>query len=573
MKHMASNTTSLIPDIDLQHALSLHQSGQWADAARQYIRLLKFSPDNTLLLTNLAAVKQKLGEPEESIRLVEMSLKHDPAQPLALFLRGMACHMLNRLNEALASFDRAIALKPDHALAFHFRSIVFQKLGRLGEALESCNRAIALKPGHAESHIHRASILATLNRPTEALVGFDRAISLKPDRALPYVYRAAVLHSLHQSELAIASCDRAIAIQPDCDEAYINRAVILQDLKRFDEALACYDQIIALNPDHAGAYWNKSNLLLLAGDYEQGWRLHEWRNRIQISNRNYPQPLWLGEHSVAGKTLLIHAEGGLGDIIQKCRYASLAANQGARVIFEVPKSLARLLSTMKCDCTIVEKGKPLPSFDLHTPSMSLPLAFGTTLETIPTRTPYLYSETEKQKLWQRKLGSKTKPRVGLVWSGTARSEIDSNPARIRNIPLHMLEPLLQLPIEFHSLHKSIRPEDAAALSRFSQIQQHHDELEDFSDTAALLGEMDLVISIDTSVAHLAGALGQPVWVMLPYSSDYRWTLDGTTTPWYPTATLFRQSAQGGWPEVISTIKGKLQQANFTPQSHAEPKHH
>jgi hypothetical protein len=230
---------------------------------------------------------------------------------------------------------------------------------------------------------------------------------------------------------------------------------------------------------------------------------------------------------------------------------------GARVVLEVPAALVTLLSTLEGEVTIVEKGKNLPDFDLVCPVMSLPLALKTTLETIPATVPYLHVDQDKLKQWRQRLGTRTSPRIGLVWSGSMTNKIDLNPCCRRHIPLEQLQPLFQLPLEFHALQKDIRPEDAATLSRLGCIHTHQAELKDFSDTAALVEEMDLVISVCTSVAHLAGAMGHPTWVLLPSSPDYRWMLERTDSPWYPTVTLFRQREISDWSGVIAEVTQRL----------------
>jgi hypothetical protein len=513
-------------DLDFQKAVSLQQSGRLADAAVAYRKLLAAFPDNPKLLNNLGTVLLQLGNIPESIALLERALKVFPDQPLALLNLGIGLLQLNRLDDALASLDRALALKPDLAAAHYRRGSVLQELGLHAEALASADAALALKPGHLDAQLSRGGMLMSLNRFDEALASFERAIALRPD----------------------------------CVNAHIFRGEILKDLKRFDEALESYDRAIALQPDSADAHWSKSNLLLLMGDYAQGWLLHEWRWKspyFSKHRRDFEQPPWLGESSPAGKTLLIHAEGGFGDVIQKCRYIPAAQALGADVILEMPATLVRLMSSLKGNFRVVTKGDSLPAFDLHCPTMSLPLAFKTTSESIPADLPYLQADADKVDFWRRRLGDRTSPRIGLAWSGTVRREIDTSPARKRSIPLHVLAPLLALPIEFHSLQKQFQPDELAALTGVPQIHLHHDELKDFSDTAALVMAMDLVISIDTSIAHLGAALGQAIWILLPFAPDYRWTVEGSSTPWYPGARLFRQTAMGDWSGVISQVIARL----------------
>ena len=310
-----------------------------------------------------------------------------------------------------------------------------------------------------------------------------------------------------------------------------------------------------MKSDFANAYWNKSLVELTLGNYEQGWKLFEWRWKSFSKKcvREFSESLWLGDFSISGKTVLIYSEYGLGDVIQFCRYIKMIKDLGATVILEVDSPLVSLLSTLKTDVTIIEECSSLPAIDFQCPMMSLPLAFKTTVESIPSDIPYLFVDVDKQRVWKERLGTKTKKRIGFVCSGSTIHKDDTK----RSVPLHLLKPLLDLPFEFHLLQKEIRSDDEAFLAENSQIQTHQEDLIDFSDTAALIKEMDLVISVDTSVAHLAGALGCPVWILIAWKPDWRWLLDRTDSPWYPTATLFRQPEMGSWESVISDVCQRL----------------
>ena len=470
--------------------------------------------------------------------------------------RGNAQRALQQFEAALASYHQAIALKPDDAVSHYNCGVALNDLNRQEAAVAAYNQAIALKPDYADAYNNRGNALRELKQPEAALASYRQAIALKPDYAEAYYNCGLALRDIKQTEAALAFYDRAIDLKPDYVAAYCNRGNAFRDLKRFDEAEAGYDSAIAIQPDYAEAYWHKSLLKLLLGDYDAGWRLYEWRWKTASfinTARHYPQPLWLGEQALTGKTLLIYCEQGLGDSIQFCRYALMAQARGAKVILEAPRELFALLSSLKDHVTLIEQGRQLPDFDLHCPLLSLPLAFKTTVATIPAAIPYLDSDTKKQAIWHKRLGAKTKPRVGLAWSGSTLHKNDVN----RSIPLSLFASLLELPIEFHALQKDIRAEDAVFLANHTGIQTHQDELLDFSDTAALIAEMDLVISVDTSVAHLAGALAKPVWLLLPYMPDFRWLLDRADSPWYPTATLFRQPVMDDWTSVMLAVADEL----------------
>ena len=504
------------------HALELHQAGKLHEAEIIYGQVLALDDNHVNTLTCLGTLNLQQGHQEAGIRLIGKSLELHPDQPHAHNNLGNAFRDLNRLDEALASYDRALALRPDYAEAYNNRGIALQFLNRLDEALTSYDRALALRPDYAEAYNNRGNALIGLKRQAEALASFDQAIALKPGYA----------------------------------EAYYNRGNALNGLKRPAEALASFDQAIALNPGFAEAYNNKSLVKVLLGEYEEGWELYEWRwkvDEIKEFVRNFPKPLWLGKESLAGKTILLHTEQGFGDSIQMYRYVPMVEALGAKVVLEVQQPLVGLISTLKDSIRVIPRGSPLPEFDCHCPLMSLPLAFKTTVSTIPAKIPYLATDPNKQKQWQNRMGAKTKPQIGLVWSGAQIHKNDHN----RSIPLDMLSPLLDLGLEFHCLQKEIRPAGRELLVKHHRIKTYENDLNDFSDTAALVAQMNLVISVDTSVAHLAGALGKPVWILLPFASDYRWFMEREDSPWYPTARLFRQPQIGDWTRVIEKVVAEL----------------
>jgi hypothetical protein len=338
-----------------------------------------------------------------------------------------------------------------------------------------------------------------------------------------------------------------------------------------DEALTGYDRAIAIKPDFAAAYNNRAYTRLLSGDFENGWLDHEWRWRNELGasakdKRHFAQPLWLGNYSLRGKTILLHSEQGFGDSLQFCRYVDEVADLGATVVLEVPKPLASLLASLDGASQIVVQGDALPAFDCYCPLLSLPLAFKTTLSTVPAHIPYLKSRPEKLLFWKEKLGSKRGPRVGLVWSGGFRPNLPAFwPGNSRrNIPLAKLAPLKHPDMEFYSLQKGQPAESELAelVSRGwdgPELIDFSSSLNDFADTAALIENMDLVISVDTATAHLAGALGKPVWILNRFDTCWRWLLDRTDSPWYPTARLYRQPRSGDWDSVVERVRADFKQ--------------
>jgi len=379
---------------------------------------------------------------------------------------------------------------------------------------------------------------------------------LQPDLAEVLSNRGITLHELNRYDEALASYDRALVLQPDYATALNNRGINLYDLKRYDEALASYQRALALRPDYAEAHWNEALLRLLTGDYSHGWAKYEWRWKKESMapvKRNFPQPVWLGGDAIDGKTILLHSEQGFGDTIQFCRYVPLVAARGAHVILEVERPLQQLMTTLAGATQVIAKGDPLPDFEVHCPLLSLPLAFGTRVETIPSGPPYLRAPAQSLMNWDTRLAPQRRPRIGLAWSGNAAHQSD----RQRSISLRTLLPLLDTGATFVSVQKDVNAADAGVLTERGDILHFGDALGDFSDTAALISNLDLVISVDTSVAHLAGALGKPVWVLLAYAPDWRWLLDRDDSPWYPTARLFRQDASRAWDGVIVRVQQAL----------------
>jgi hypothetical protein len=410
----------------------------------------------------------------------------------------------------------------------------------------------------AEGYYQQGNALRSQGQLESAIASYTRAIQLKPDHAHAYCNRGVVELALGLTAEALSSYDHALALDPRDALTHYNRALLMQERRDWHEALASYDRAIALDPGYPEAQYNRALLLLFMGRFEAGWRAYEWRwknaSRLSIGAlRNFMQPLWLGDAPLAGRRLLLHAEAGLGDTLQFCRYAASCAAQGATVYLEVQPPLRGLLSNLAGVSQSIAAGGPLPPFDLHCPLMSLPLAFKTTLDTIPALEPYLHADRARVADWQARLGARSRPRVGLVWSGNPDNTIDAR----RSIPLALC--LQHLPTEFQyfCLQTQIRETDRAALGRFPPIARFDAGLMDFENTAALCECLDLVISVDTSIAHLCGALGRRTWVPLPLTPDWRWMDDREDTPWYPTMKLYRQDAAGDWASVLARIAADL----------------
>lgn len=577
-------------DMALQSGIASHQAGRLKEAERFYREVLARQPHHPDALHLLGVAHLQSGQAEPGVQLIRQAIAQNGRNPEYFSNLGAALHRLQRLEEASEAYRGAIALNPDYATAFNNLGNVLQALNRPDEALASYDQAIRAQPLYAEAHDNRGKVLQRFGRAEEALASFDQTLAINPRNPQALCRRAVILsdlkrynealsntetakviaphyaeafnvsggilHKLGRHAEALADFDRTLALDPEHLQANLNRAALLQDLRRFDEAAASLQQALRIRPGCPEAHWNAAIQHLLLGDYTTGWKLHEWRwqcGALRLQQRTFNAPLWLGEESLAGKTILLHSDLGLGDAIHFARYVPLVAAKGARVILHVDGPLKDLFAALPDVTQCLAKHEPLPAFDMHCPLASLPLAFGTKLTTIPAA-PYLIPIRDLAP-WHSKLGAARKPRIGLVWSGNPHHANDHN----RSLHFGELAPLLAMPATFVSLQKDLRPQDAEALKARGDILDFGPELQDFADTASLLSCLDLVISVDTSVAHLAGALGRPVWILLPYAPDWRWLLDRKDSPWYPSARLFRQDETRQWPLVLDQVRTALAQ--------------
>jgi tetratricopeptide (TPR) repeat protein len=536
-------------------ANALKEMKRLDEALASYDTALALRPDYAAALQNRGLVLQELQRPDEALASLDKALALKPDYAEACFNRGLVLQQMERFDEALTSYDQVVSLRPGDPTGFNNRGRVLLRLARLDEALASFDRALALKPDHLDAIRGRGVVLLKLKRPQEALASCDQALAVDPDDVDTLNCRGIALQDLKRFEESLASYDRALALKPAFAEAIYNKGVVLQELKRLDEALAHFDRARTLRPDFADAHGHGALLRLLTGDFERGWIEAEWRWRSPSSGLvapNYPQPLWLGEQSIDGKTILLRSEQGYGDSIQFCRYVPLVAARGARVILQVEEPLRQLMSGLAGVSECISKDAALPPFDLHCPLLSLPLAFGTRLQTIPSATSYL-SVPAQARDWRPQLGPPHRPRIGLAWSGNPQHQRDAD----RSIAFAGLSPLFDIPATFVSLQRDVRVGDQAALQARSDILSLGPSMANFADAAALVSELDLVIAVDTGIAHLAGALGRPVWMLLAFVPDWRWLLDRDDTPWYPTMRLFRQPARGDWDDVVARVAVEL----------------
>lgn len=544
------------PNLLLAEAVQRHQAGDLAQAIRLYRKLVKRFGPNARTYYLLGTALSQQGELIEGVYLLGQSLALAPDQPVVWSNRAAGLQRLKRYDEALEACARALALDPACADAYVNRGNVLLDLGQYAQALQASDQALALSPDFAEAHCNRGSALQMLARWDDALAAYDRAIALSPRNGRAYSNRAAVLLVLRRLDAALADADRAL----DCDgrdaEAYVNRGMAHKALGALEAAAADFDHAVHLRPDYPAAHWNKALLSLLRGDFATGWKGYEWRwRRPPLSAcQKYTKPLWLGDRPLSGKTVLLHAEQGLGDTIQFCRYVPMVQAVGARVILQAPAPLLPLLASLPgaVDMVLTADGSG-QVFDLHCPLMSLPLAFATRADTIPTAIPYLSADADHAGLWHQRLGQKKQPRIGLCWSGRAEHVDDA----ARSMTLDRLQDMFDLPFDFHIVQKDIRSCDQAIVAGDPRLHDHSTTLTDFADTAALIGEMDLVLTVDSAIAHLAGAMGKPVWLLLPWLPDWRWQMARADSPWYPGMRLWRQQVAGDWAGVLDRVMATL----------------
>jgi len=602
-KQMYEAALALTPDhFDALHLLGVIAAGKGeAQEAIAYIsQALKSNTHYAPAWYNLALAQQQLKDYRAALSSYEcaIALKKDYWQ--AYSNRGSVLKELNRLNEALASYDMAFILNPQDEGGYVSRGSILMDLQCFESSLESLNRALVLHPFFANTYYNRGNLFKLSGQSQMALQNYDQAIALDPQPARYQSNRGLVLLELQRYDEALQSCDRAIRLDGTVAEAYVNRANVLQSLMRREEAIKSLEKAIeyqsdyavafnnlgvawheclqlktaidffaraiVLDPSYELAYWNKSLAHLLMGDWATGWKLYEWRWRTQALKaglRLYDKPQWSGQVSLKEKCLLIYAEQGLGDTIQFCRYALLLAQQARQVILLVQPSLKNLLQWLPNIC-VLGLDEPAPAFDYYCPLMSLPGILKTEPHSVPCFFPYLSAPPEALSVWSTRLGIKQKKRIGLVWSGGFRAHLPEVWAvnQRRNLPFEALNVFEGVDAQFYSLQKG-EPAESEFLTRMSdprqrfRVENWSAELKDFTDTAGLIGHLDLVISVDTSTAHLAAAMGKTVWILNRYDTCWRWLLDRDDSVWYPNVRLFRQNTPGDWEEVVERVSQAL----------------
>jgi Flp pilus assembly protein TadD len=539
--------------------IALKQHERLDEAVACFRTALDLRPDYAEAHNNLGIALKEQARLDEAIACHRKAIDLAPTYAGAHNNLGNALKDQGRLDEAIACYRRAIGLAPNYPGAHNNLGVALKQQARLDDAIACFRKAIALNPSYSEAHNNLGIALKEQARPDEAIASFRMALDLEPDFSEAYNNLGTVLGEQARQDEAVACYRRAIDLRPGFAEAHNNLGTALRAQERLDDAVACFRRAIDLNADYAEAHNNLALALLTRGDLAAGWEEYEWRwkmPRLVRTRPDFAQPQWHGEPA-EGQTLLIHAEQGFGDTIQFCRYAPLAVGRGLRVIMEVQKPLIRLLRSLPGVEEVVAQGEALPRFDLQCPMLSMPLALGTTLASVPGAGSYLHADPAQVAAWHARLAAMGNQgrRIGLAWAGNPRSHIPAEAAadRRRSIAPTRLLPLFQMPgLHFFSLQK-----DGPDAPGHFPLTDCMGEIGDFADSAALIANLDLVIAVDTAVAHLAAALGKPVWMLDRFDPDWRWLTGRRDSPWYPTLRIYRQPRPGDWDAVLAEVVGDL----------------
>jgi tetratricopeptide (TPR) repeat protein len=536
-----------------RQAAALHQRGRSVEAERLYLNALAVEPNNPTALNLLGVLRAQAGRRDEGQELILAAIRADPGFAGAHLNLAILLEELGRPADALKGYSRALELKPELAAARFSRGNVLNQLERHEEALADYDWLLARGLADAALLNNRGSVLRALGRADDALASFGRAAEAAPGNAAIWKNHGNLLREQDRYAEALASYDRALALDPDDAESWDHLGVTMHALRRFDEAMSAYDRAISVQPGFAAAWFHKALELLIEGKFAEGWPLLEWRRELPNARRKqFAKPVWQGE-DIAGKTLFVWWEEGLGDAIMFYRFCIQARAMGAHVVFSAPDILTRLFKDASADVEIIGAEAMPKAFDFHIPLLSLPLALKTRLETIPRFPAYLRPGAARIKAWKKSFGSEGF-RIGVVWAATSARALG------RSFPLAGLEAIARLPgVRLISLQKQDGLEELSRLPAGMAVETFaFDEAGDaFLDTAAMMANMDLVITADTSTAHLAGALGCRCWLALKYVADWRWFLERDDSPWYPATRLFRQKKDGDWSDVFARMKDAL----------------
>ncbi len=530
--------------------------GKHAEAIAAYREAIAIRPDYFDALRNLGVVLGRTGDCEQGIEIYRRLCQIRPGDADVHNNLGNLLVRLDRIDEAIAAYGKALGLQPRHFQAYNNIADAFRLAGRLDESIAASRQAIAINAGFAEAYNALGLALTAAKRLDEAVAVLRRAVEIKPDFVGAHNNLGAALYQARRMDEAIAAYRRALELEADRPEVLSNLGLALCASGKNEEAMAVYREAIHLKDDYAEAHYYLGISLLLEGEFEEGWRENEYRWLIKDARsrpRKCNQPMWGGE-DLNGRTILLDAEQGFGDVIQFARYVPEVAKRGGRVILMCYAELVRLLQGMAGVEQICSRNPP-PAFDVHCPLVSLPGVMGTRLDSIPAEIPYLKADAAISEAWGEKIGPRgDRMRVGLVWAGQPSHNRDME----RSILLSQFGPLAESGAAlFYSLQKGEAAAQASDPPAGMELIDFSADLRDFSETAGLISQLDLVVTVDTAVAHLAGAMGKAVWVLLARLGDWRWLLDREDSPWYPTMRLFRQSVAGDWEDVVRRVAREI----------------
>ncbi len=540
---------------DLQAAVAHHKAGRFAEAEAVYRAALAQRPNDPKLLHLLGTLLLQRRQFAEAATMLQQAATIAPQVAEIAFTLGDALRFANRPVDAEAAYRKAIGIRALFPSAHNGLGLALVAQGKLESAAAAWRRAIQLKGDYAEAHANLGAALAQQKKPSEAANVLRKAIQLNPKFAPAHNNLANVLDELEEMDEAVKHWTIAVELQPNYFDALVNLSKAAEGRGEFQKSLDLIQRAVALRPNDPDARFLRGIGLLRLGNLLQGFADYQFRFQcpeLKLAHRIFPQPPWTGAEDVAGKTVLVHSEQGLGDTIQFIRYAPLLAERGAKVIVECPQELLALMRSVKGVDQFIPHGSALSPFDLHATVLSLPMAFHTTLDTTPANVPYLAPSGDRVAAWRQILAEdpSTNRRVGLVWSGNPKHSNDAN----RSIPLRRFEPLADMKdLTFFSLQKGAAAGQMSDSTLKLKLIDHTARLNDFNETAALIAQLDLVITVDTSVAHVAGAMGKDVWLLLPYVPDWRWLLSRDDSPWYPTMRLIRQEKPGDWASVVRRV--------------------
>jgi len=541
---------------NLANVLQLER--QWDDAAECYYRILDLEPERVEVMCNLGVALAASGDNAAAEACYRRALALRPQNADTNFNLGAHLHAMGKLDDATAFYMTALAADPDHIQARVNLAAAYRSQEKWSDAEAQYTHILRMTPNHVEALFGWGMAFQARELHDKAILHFREALAIEPAHHNLLIHLGISLEETGQLAQALECCEKALQVKPDSIAARINMASLFAQQGRLAEAVALCDQVLEIDPGNPDAHYNRGLSLLRMGQYEAGWRAYEyrWARADAPPKPDFHAEEWQGDKDLQGKTILLYTEQGLGDTIQFARYAEMVAARGARVILEVQAPLLPLMRDMKGIDTFVvrDQANPLPAFDFQCSLLSLPSAFRSTLATTPARSPYLQAPSDRATYWNERLAGHRGSKIGLVWSGNPLHKNDRN----RSTALATFAPLWsQGKWRFLSLQKEVRPEDAALLNTTPSITDLSAHLTDFAETAAIISGLDLVITIDSSLAHLTGALGVPVWIMLPYLPDFRWMMARRDSPWYPSARLFRQSSPGDWTTVIDAIDAAL----------------